>query len=97
MDKKHLISSRPYCSCEASKEKFTGVWSGGGLPNPTKLWHIFSSCDNVTKKTFPIINGGGIPWQCNLNFVDGGSVETNKKSKTVIELLLCDALNGWKY
>lgn len=85
---------------EASKEKFTGVWSGGGLPNPTKLWHIFSSCDNVTKETFPIINSGGIPWQCNLNFVDGGnggSVEHNKTSKTIIELLLCDALNGWKY
>ena len=85
---------------EASKEKFTRVWSGGGLPNPSKLWHIFSSCNNVTKETFPIINGGGIPWQCNLNFVDGengGNIDNDKTSKNIIGLLLCDALNGWKY
>ena len=85
---------------EASKEKFTSVWSGGGLPNPTKLWYVFSSCDNVKKVTFPVINAGGIPWACDLNWVDGtggGSAEPNKKSKTIIELLLCDALNGWKH
>lgn len=72
---------------EASKEKFTTMWEGGGLPNPSKLWHIFSSCDNVTKESFPIINSGGIPWQCDLNWIDGsGGVDpqppTRRKRRT---------------
>ena len=66
---------------EASKEKFTKMWQNGGLPNPSKLWYIFSSCDNVTKKTFPILNAGGIPWQCDLNWVDGSGSGTNPPNK----------------
>ena len=57
------------------------MWQNGGLPNPSKLWHVFSSCDNVTKTTFPIINGGGIPWQCDLNYVDGTDGGMNPPSK----------------
>ena len=66
---------------EASKEKFTTMWQNGGLPNPSKLWHVFSSCDNVTKTTFPILNAGGIPWQCDLNWVDGSGGGTTPPSK----------------
>ncbi|UWG09016.1 MAG: tail lysozyme [Bacteriophage sp.] len=86
---------------EVGKHKFQGMWSGGGLPNPAKLWDVFSSCDNVTKKTFPIVNAGGIPWKCDLNWVDGdggsGGDGGDKTEDDYITLLLCDTLNGWKW
>lgn len=68
---------------EASKHKFTTVWQGGGLPNSDKLWKIFSSCDNVTNKKFPVINAGGIPWVCDINWKDGegGGEEGNNDNK----------------
>ena len=85
---------------EVGKHKFEGMWSGGGLPNPAKLWDVFSSCDNVTKKSFPIINAGGIPWKCDLNWTDGAGGNNGGEDKTeddYITLLLCDTLNGWKW
>ena len=86
---------------EVGKHGFEGMWSGGGLPNPSKLWNVFSSCDNVTKETFPIINAGGIPWKCDLNWIDGdggdGGDGGGTKEDDYITLLLVDALNGWKW
>lgn len=81
---------------EVSKGKYTTNWSGGGIPNPTKLWYVFSSCDNVTKETFPIIEAGGIPWACDLNWKDGsGGTDPNGKNNFLIPFLMLNTLNGW--
>lgn len=81
---------------EASKGKYTTNWAGGGLPNPTKLWHVFSSCDNVTKETFPIIEAGGISWACDLNWKDGsGGTDPSNKNNFLIPFLMLNTLNGW--
>lgn len=52
------------------------------------IYDVFSSCDNVTKKDFPIINGMGYPWKCLMNWDDGGSTPptpTGKKSNYALQ------------
>lgn len=44
---------------------------GNSYPNPARLEDVFSSCDNVTKETFPIINADGLNFKCMLNWDDG--------------------------
>lgn len=86
---------------EGSKGMFTTMWQNGGLPNPSHLYDIFSSCDNVTKEEINIINQTTtpMPFKCILNWNDGesGGSEKSDLNAKLIELLLCDALNGWKY
>ena len=86
---------------EGSKAKFTTMWQNGGLPNPSHLYDIFSSCDNVTKEEINIINQTttSMPFKCILNWNDGegGGSEKSDLNVKLIELWLCDALNGWKY
>lgn len=89
-------SSGDHLHIEVSKGKYVGNWAGGGLPNPTKLWYVFSSCDNVSKETFEIVQAGGIPWSCDLNWKDGsGGTKPDKKSNNLIKFLLLNTLNGW--
>ena len=67
---------------EGSKSKFTSMWKNGSLPNPSHLYDIFSSCDNVTKEEIIIINNTPtpMPFVCILDWVDG-SGGTNPPSK----------------
>lgn len=62
------------------------------------IYDVFSVCDNVSKKEYDIVNGNGYPWKCILDWNDGGSGPIPTPTSTnIIHLLLCDALNGWKY
>lgn len=90
---------------EASKGIFTTAWYMNpagrySLPNPDHLYNIFSSCNNVTKEETTIINQTStpMPWVCVLDWVDGsgGSNQDDLEDDYII-LLLCDALNGWKW
>lgn len=88
---------------EGSKAKFTTMWQNGSLPNPSHLYDIFSSCNNVTKEEIVIINNTStpMPFKCILDWNDGlggsGGGSENNVENLLIKLWLCDALNGWKY
>ena len=68
---------------EGSKSKFTTMWQNGSLPNPSHLYDIFSSCDNVSKEEMTIINNTStpMPFVCILDWVDGSGGGTNPPSK----------------
>lgn len=61
------------------------------------IYNVFSSCNNITKEEFPIVDGGGYPWKCLINWDDGGSTPPEPPSggSNLITLLMVNALNGW--
>lgn len=61
------------------------------------IYNVFSSCDNVTKEQFPIINGDGYPWKCMLDWDDGGSGPNppDPDKNDLLLLLMVNAINGW--
>lgn len=91
---------------ECSKGKYTGPWyqnpaGKGSLPNPAHMYEVFSSCNNVTKEKINIINQSAtpMPFVCVLNWDDGSNSTPNPQPKEddFVDLLLVDALNGWKW
>lgn len=91
---------------ECSKGEFTAPWyqnpaGKGSLPNPAHMYDVFSSCNNVTKEKINIINQSStpMPFVCVLNWDDGSSSGPNPQPKEddFVDLLLVDALNGWKW
>lgn len=88
-------STGDHLHIEASKAKFTGVaWAFNGetnsYPNPAHLYDVFSSCDNTDKKKFEIVEGGGYPWKCLIDWVDGdgGNPEPPNKKDNITPLFL---------
>lgn len=96
-----------HCHFEAVKGTYDGnAWYTNpegrvSLRNPEHMYNVFSVCDNVGKEEITIVNQTGLnlPWVCILNWDDGegGSPDPDSPKDNLIELLLCDCLNGWKW
>lgn len=92
-------STGDHLHIEASKEKFTGVaWvenpeGNNSYPNPSSIYNIFSSCDNVTDEVFEIVNGYSYPWKCMIDWDDGSSDLPNNNINDFIVLNMCGVLN----